>query len=61
MEERQIRRLPVVDDRGAVLGIVAQADVARAAERERGLEPELAALVKRVSHASTLLSAAQAA
>jgi len=33
MEERQIRRVPVVDERGRLAGIVAQSDVARKASR----------------------------
>lgn len=37
MEEHQIRRVPVVDDRGSCCGIVAQADIARyASKRETG-------------------------
>src|SRR5918993_355503 len=34
MEARKIRRVPVVDSTGAVIGIVAQADVARHASRK---------------------------
>jgi CBS domain-containing protein len=33
MEERQIRRVPVVDERGRLVGIVAQSDIARKASR----------------------------
>jgi CBS domain-containing protein len=33
MEERQIRRVPVVDDRGRLVGIVAQSDIARKGSR----------------------------
>ena len=33
MEERQIRRVPVVDEGGRLVGIVAQSDVARKASR----------------------------
>jgi CBS domain-containing protein len=36
MQERQIRRVPVVDDRGSCCGIVAMADLARHAPREAG-------------------------
>jgi CBS-domain-containing membrane protein len=37
MEEHQVRRVPVVDERGMICGIVAQADIARAAGgREAG-------------------------
>jgi CBS domain-containing protein len=45
MAEQQVRRIPVVDDRGQVLGIIAQADVATRAE-----EPEkTAAVVEEIS------------
>lgn len=37
MREAQVRRLPVVDDSGALVGILALADLAREAERERRL------------------------
>ena len=33
MEERQIRRVPVVDERGRLVGIVAQSDIARKGSR----------------------------
>ena len=47
MEEKQIRRLLVVDDRGACIGIVAQADLAlEASERKAG------EVVERVSKAT---------
>ena len=36
MREARIRRLPVVDTRGALIGIIALADLAREAARERG-------------------------
>lgn len=35
MREAQIRRLPVVDGAGSILGILSLADIAREAERER--------------------------
>ena len=38
MGREQVRRLPVVDERGAVVGIIAQADVARQAHDERKVE-----------------------
>ena len=44
MEDQQIRRILVVDDRGAVAGIVAQADIARAGGDKRTAE-----VVKQVS------------
>jgi CBS domain-containing protein len=44
MEEKQIRRMVVVDDRGACCGMVAQADLAR-----RAPEHDLAEVVREVS------------
>ncbi len=44
MEEHQIRRVPVVDERGRCVGIIAQADVARV-----GPEREVGELVRDVS------------
>ena len=44
MEENQVRRVPVVDERGACCGMVSQADIARLAP-----ERETAAVVKDVS------------
>src|SRR4029453_13569554 len=47
MEENKIRRVPGVDERGALCGIVAQADIARHAP-----EQETAEVVKVVSRAA---------
>jgi len=44
MEKHQIRRVPVVDERGRCVGIIAQADVARV-----GPEREVGELVRDVS------------
>ena len=44
MEEHQVRRIPVVDEAGAVCGIVAQADIARHAHPR-----EVAEVVREVS------------
>ena len=44
MEQQQVRRVPVVDDQGRCVGIVAQADIARKAP-----EHETAELVRDVS------------
>jgi CBS domain-containing protein len=44
MEKHQIRRVPVVDERGCCSGIIAQADVA-----SRGGERQVAELVREVS------------
>jgi CBS domain-containing protein len=49
MERWQVRRIPMVDDRGKLIGIVAQADLARASERQPELEHELAEMVEQVS------------
>lgn len=35
MEQRKVRRLPVVDDAGRCIGIVSQADIARNAPEAR--------------------------
>jgi CBS domain-containing protein len=44
MEKHQIRRVPVIDERGCLCGIIAQADVARSEP-----EHEVAELVREVS------------
>jgi CBS domain-containing protein len=44
MEKHQVRRIPVVDERGGCVGIIAQADLAWA-----GREKEIAELVREVS------------
>lgn len=49
MARRQVRRVPVVNGQGAVLGIVAQADLARASNQEPELEHEMAEMVEEVS------------
>ena len=38
MGREQVRRIPVVDDRGTVVGIIAQADIAREAHDETKVE-----------------------
>jgi CBS domain-containing protein len=48
MEKHQIRRVPVVDDRGCCAGIIAQADIAWTEG-----EHEVAELVREVSREST--------
>ena len=47
MEEKQIRRVVVVDDDGKVCGIIAQADIARS-----GRDEETAEIVREVSEPS---------
>lgn len=49
MAENQVRRIPVVDRDGHVLGIVAQADLARASARQQELEEDLADMIEEVS------------
>ncbi|MDT4966031.1 MAG: hypothetical protein QOJ64_768 [Acidobacteriota bacterium] len=53
MEEKQIRRVPVVDDSGACCGIVALADIAKSAARQDAGE-----LIKEVSEPGRSTSAA---
>ena len=38
MGKEQVRRIPVVDDRGSLVGIVAQADIVREARDEKKAE-----------------------
>jgi CBS-domain-containing membrane protein len=35
MAERQVRRMPIVDEKGNLVGIIAQADVATRANRDQ--------------------------
>ncbi len=53
MEENKIRRVPVVDERGACCGIVAQADIAQHAPKQ-----ETAEVVRAVSQAAGAASRA---
>ena len=53
MAERQVRRVPVVDADNRCLGIIAQADLARAAREGQGVtEQEVARVVERISEPS---------
>lgn len=52
MEEHQIRRLPVVDHDNILLGVIATADIARRAERNKELESELPQILESVSSPS---------
>ena len=50
MADRQVRRVPVVDGDQHVLGIIAQADLARVARRGRKPTPEsLTAVIEKIS------------
>ena len=50
MAERQLRRVPIVDADGRLTGIIAQADLARAAGSDEGVtEREVAVVVERIS------------
>ncbi|HEU4565446.1 MAG TPA: CBS domain-containing protein [Gemmatimonadaceae bacterium] len=50
MAEWQVRRVPIVDERECVIGVVAQADLARAAERKTAVsEGDVARVVERIS------------
>lgn len=51
MEEKQVRRVPVVDDLGGCCGMVVQADVAKHAPRQQTAE-----VVKEVSQATSSAS-----
>lgn len=48
MEQRQVRRVPVIDEKGCCIGIVAQADLARQSAK-RG---DVASVVEKVSEPS---------
>lgn len=48
MSERQVRRVPVVDGSGCCIGMIAQADVARAADRGVS-DDEVGRVVERIS------------
>lgn len=50
MAERRVRRVPVIDDKGRCVGIVAQADLLRAAEARADVsQQEVARVLERVS------------
>jgi CBS domain-containing protein len=49
MSDRQVRRVPVVDEDRRVVGIVAQADLARASTGEPTLEEEVIDMLEEVS------------
>jgi CBS domain-containing protein len=49
MEARHVRRIVVVDDRGKVIGIITDGDLARACRAEPELEHALTTMVQEVS------------
>jgi len=50
MAERQVRRVVVIDGDGSCVGVIAQADLARAAERRKDVSDlEVARVVERIS------------
>lgn len=49
MADQQVRRIPIVDASGCCVGIIAQADLALAAERNRVSEHEVAIVVEKIS------------
>ena len=49
MSENQVRRIPIVDASGCCVGIIAQADLARAADRDKVTEHEVALVVEAIS------------
>jgi CBS domain-containing protein len=61
MAERQVRRVPVIDDLGNCVGMIAQADLARESRQHRLRERELAWVIERVSESGGLQSLSRAA
>jgi len=49
MSDNQVRRIPIIDSAGCCVGIIAQADLALAAERARVSEHEVAVVVEKIS------------
>jgi CBS domain-containing protein len=49
MADRQVRRIVIADADGCVVGIIAQADLARAADRGKVRSEDVANLVERIS------------
>jgi CBS domain-containing protein len=56
MADNQVRRVPIIDERGHCVGVVAQADLARAADRREGVsDREVARVVEKISEPSRSL------
>ena len=49
MSDLQVRRVPIVDADGCCVGIIAQADIARAAQHAQVSEHEVAVVIERIS------------
>ncbi len=49
MSDRQVRRVPIVGRDGSLVGIVSQADLARASSQDESLEDDLADAVEEIS------------
>lgn len=54
MSDNQVRRIPIVDANGKCVGIISQADLARAAERDKVTEHEVALVVEAISEPSAV-------
>ena len=54
MSNNQVRRIPIVDAQGKCVGIISQADLARAAERDKVTEHEVALVVEAISEPSAV-------
>src|SRR5205085_11380612 len=52
MADRQVRRVPVVDAEGRCIGIIAQADLARAAAKSVVPDKEVALVLEKISRPS---------
>jgi CBS domain-containing protein len=62
MAEKQVRRVPILDEEERCVGIIAQADLARAAERKEGIsDREIATVVEKISGPSPQASGGAAA
>jgi CBS domain-containing protein len=58
MAELQIRRIPICDAGGRVLGIISQADIARAASQDNAVsEQEIALVMESISQPSNAFRA----